>query len=165
MLPGFFDRFAHALDPDTDPESLTLARYAPSQYRHDQDLETPEIQLAGLLRSGLLKRFESSPYAFARTCERMAESHDTFLDLLDHGKVATGAALTDWMTTDTDDIDTYLDEQNELIDNANPYDIGRLRRHTSQDRDLLRSFARTARAVTRSADPTLAELVTTNSPL
>ena len=162
VLPGFFDRFAHALDPDTDPEdpeSLTLARYAPSQYRHDQDLETHEIQLAGLLRSGLLKRFESSPYAFARTCERMAESHDAFLELLDHEKVATGAALTDWMTTDTDDIDTYLDEQNELIDNANQYDIDRLRRHASRDRDLLRSFAHTAREVTRSADPTLAELV------
>ena len=54
----------------------------------------------------------------------MAESHDAFLELLDHEKVATGAALTDWMATDTDDIDTYLDEQNELIDNANQYDIG-----------------------------------------
>jgi len=109
-LPGFFDRFAHALDTDLDPETgpedpevLTLARYAPSRYRHDKSLETHEIQLAGLLRSGLLKRFESSPYAFARTCERMAEGHDAFLDLLDHGKVATGAALADWMATDSDD--------------------------------------------------------------
>ena len=162
VLPGFFDRFAHALDPDTDPEdpqSLTLARYGPSQYRHDQDLETHEIQLAGLLRSGLLKRFESSPYAFARTCERMAESHDAFLELLGHGKIATGAALSDWMATDTDDIDTYLDEQNDLIDDATQYNIDLLRRHASRDRDLLRSFAQTARTVTRSADPTLTELV------
>ncbi|MDE0131846.1 MAG: helicase-related protein [bacterium] len=166
VLPGFFDRFAHALDTDLgpgtdseDPEVLTLARYAPSRYRHDQSLETHEIQLAGLLRSGLLKRFESSPYAFARTCERMAESHDAFLELLDHGKVATGAALTDWMATDSDDIDSYLAEQTDLIDSADEYRIGPLRRHVARDRDLLRSFAQTARTVSRSADPNLAELV------
>ncbi|MXZ68713.1 MAG: helicase, partial [Acidimicrobiia bacterium] len=162
VLPHFFDRFKKALDPDTppdDPESLTLARYAPSQYRLDQDLETHEIQLAGLLRSGMLKRFESSPYAFAQTCQRMASSHDAFLELLDSGKVATGEALADWMATDSDDVDSYLDEHAGVVDDANDYDIDRLRRHVSRDRDLLRSFARTARTVTRSTDPTLAELV------
>ena len=46
VLPGFFDRIALALDPDAgpdDPEALTLARYAPSQYRRDRgtrDLRT-----------------------------------------------------------------------------------------------------------------------------
>ena len=161
VLPHFFDRFKKALDPDTppdDPESLTLARYAPSQYRLDQDLETHEIQLAGLLRSGMLKRFESSPYAFAQTCERMAASHDAFLELLDSGKVATGEALADWMATDSDDVDSHLDEYAGLVDDADEYHIDRLRRHVARDRDLLRSFARTARTVTRSTDPTLAEL-------
>ena len=162
VLPGFFDRFARALDPDTppdDPDSLTLARYAPSQYRLDQDLETHEIQLAGLLRSGMLKRFESSPYAFAQTCERMAASHDAFLELLESEKVATGGALADWMATDSDDVDSYLDEYAGLVDDADDYDIDLLRRYVSRDRDLLRSFAETARTVTRSTDPTLAELV------
>ena len=44
VLPGFFDRFEKALDPDTspdDPKSLTLARYAPSQYRLDQRPRNP----------------------------------------------------------------------------------------------------------------------------
>ncbi|MCE2530336.1 MAG: hypothetical protein J4G11_10810 [Acidimicrobiia bacterium] len=162
VLPGFFDRLKKALDADTppdDPESLTLARYAPSQYRLDQDLETHEIQLAGLLRSEMLKRFESSPYAFAQTCERMAASHDAFLKLVDNGKVATGGALADWMATDSDDVDSYLDEYGGLVDDADEYYIDRLRRHVSRDRDLLRSFARTARTVTRGTDPTLAELV------
>ena len=115
VLPGFFDRIARALDPDAAPddtEALTLARYAPSQYRLDRALDTYEVQLAGLLRSGLLKRFESSPYAFAETCERMAASHDAFLSLLDNGRVATGEALADWIATDSDDIeevDLYLD--------------------------------------------------------
>ena len=162
VLPGFFDRFAKALDPDTeveDPECLTLARYTPSQYRLDNDLETHEVQLAGLLRSGMLKRFESSPYAFAQTCERMAAGHDAFLELLDNGKVAAGEVLADWMATDSDDVDSYLDEYGSLVDDADEYNIDRLLRHALRDRDLLRSFARTARTVTRSADPNLAELV------
>ena len=165
VLPGFFDRIAVALDPDDEsdnPEALTLARYAPSQYRLDRALDTYEIQLAGLLRSGLLKRFESSPHAFAETCERMARSHDAFLSLLDNGRVATGEALADWIATDSDDIeevDLYLDAHIGLTDDAAQYEIGKLRRHVARDRDLLRSFADTARTVTRADDPTLAELV------
>ncbi len=162
VLPDFFDRFERALDGDAaadDPETLTLARYAPSRYRIDCDIETHEVQLAGLLRSGLLKRFESSPYAFARTCERMAASHDAFLAVLEGGKVATGDALADWMATDSDDVDTYLDEHSGLMDDAVEYNVEKLRSHAIRDRRLLRSFAATARTVTRSSDPTLAELV------
>ncbi|MCY4632123.1 MAG: helicase-related protein [bacterium] len=165
VLPGFFDRIERALDPDAepnDPEVLTLARYAPSQYRHDRALETYEVQLAGLLRSGLLKRFESSPFAFALTCERMAASHDAFLSLLNNGRVATGEALADWIATDSDDIDEvdkYLDAHVGLTDDATGYDVARLRAHVARDRELLGSLAADARTVTRADDPTLAELV------
>ena len=164
VLPGFFDRIALALDPDAgpdDPKALTLARYAPSQYRLDRALETYELQLAGLLRSGLLKRFESSPHAFSLTCERMAASHDAFLALLGNGRVATGEALADWIATDSDDVeevDTYLDGHIGLTDDAAQYDIDKLRSHVERDRGLLRSFAAVARTVTRADDPTLAEL-------
>ena len=87
VLEGFFDTFAHALgadldghDPDPfyageipdggltsiDSARLTLAGYTPSRYRYDNDFKPYEAQIAGLLRSGLLKRFESSGYAFVR---------------------------------------------------------------------------------------------------
>ena len=165
VLPGFFDQIARALDPDAapdDPEALKLARYVPSQYRLDRALDTYEVQLAGLLRSGLLKRFESSPYAFSRTCERMATGHDAFLSLLDNGLVATGEALADWIATDSDDIeevDLYLDAHIGLTDDAALYEIDKLRLQVARDRDKLRSLAATARTVTRADDPTLAELV------
>ena len=165
VLPGFFDRIAVALDPDDEsdnPGALTLARYSPSQYRLDRALDTYELQLAGLLRSGLLKRFESSPHAFAETCDRMATSHDAFLSLLEVGRVATGEALADWVATDSDDIedvDLYLDAHVSVTDDAAQYEVGRLRSHVARDRDLLRSFVETARTVTRADDPTLAELV------
>ncbi|WP_419924109.1 helicase-related protein [Candidatus Poriferisocius sp.] len=167
VIPGFFDRFARALDADTgveDPSVLTMARYSPSQFRLDQAEDAYEKQLAGLLRSGLLKRFESSPYAFAETCERMATSHDAFLSLLDHGRVAAGDALADWVATDSDEIDeeqvdTFLDGIVGVSDDAAQYDVERLREYADRDRGLLRSFAAQARTVTRQGDPNLAALV------
>ena len=167
VLPGFFDRFSHALNPDASPDEpnvLSLARYSPSQYRRDRDVDTYEIQLAGLLRSGLLKRFESSPHAFAETCERMANSHDAFLSILDNGRVATGDALADWMTTDSDEmdeeqLDTYLNGIVSVTDDAVRYDVDRLRDYADRDRHLLRSFAAEARTVTRTDDPNLAALI------
>ena len=168
LMPGFFDHFERALDPPTgadfdDPEILTLARYVPSQYRLDEAHDAYETQLAGLLRSGLLKRFESSPHAFANTCERMAQTHDGFLSLLETGgRVASGEALVDWVATDSDDLnelEAYLDANTARTEPAARYDAERLARHVRQDRDLLSSFAAAARQLNRSNDPTLAELV------
>ena len=157
VLPGFFERFAHALDCgdgacEHAPEIaslpvLTLARYAPSRYLRSGATESYELQLAGLLRSGLLKRFESSSYAFALTCERMAASHDAFLQLLDtESLVVTGRALTDWMATDSDEFDPEMlgDEEPRP---AEEYDVVALRRDVLADRDLLRSYAAEARTV------------------
>lgn len=190
VLPGFFDRFAAALDTDPDAESgspdadgadgstgaadasadqsadagaLTLARYAPSRYRLDHEIDTYELQLTGLLRSGLLKRFESSPHAFAETCERMARSHDAFLSLLDQGRVGTGDVLADWIASDTDDFDhkqrdAFLDHLVDVTDAAAEFDSAQLRQDAANDRDLLRDFAAEARTVTRDADPNLAAL-------
>ena len=167
-LPGFFPRFARALDGPlpggsvTDPDVLTLGRYAPSRYRLDGVADAYEVQLAGLLRSALLKRFESSAHAFACTCRTMARSHDAFLSLLEHGKVATGAALTDWAATDSDDVDvydSYLDAHHDLLDDAAAYDTDALTADVRADRDLLLTFAEEAERVRREDDPKLRVLV------
>lgn len=119
ILPGFFQRFAHALGADVEAEDsplpapdefdygeqLTLARYAPSAYRIGGAPDTFELQAAGLLRSGLLKRFESSVHAFSRTCRTMAKSHERFLEALEEGWVLTGDALAAWNRTDSDEFD------------------------------------------------------------
>ncbi len=164
VVPGFFDRIAAALDPNADPDepsTLTLARYAPSQSRLDADPDAYEAQFAGLMRSQLLKRFESSPHAFASTCERMAASHDAFVSLLNEGKVATGEALTDWVATDSDDMDevnAYLDAHTGLLEDAADFNAERLKRHATSDAALLRGWAAAARTVTRETDPTLTVL-------
>lgn len=167
VLPGFFDRFAHALDnpmtvgSSTDPSILTLARYAPSRYRLDGDAETYEVQLGGLIRSGLLKRFESSAHAFARTCRKMALSHNRFLAVLDDGHVATGQALRDWPSTDADEesVDDFVEIYTDNVEDAADYDLPALRANVESDRALLLAWADEADTVIAAEDPKLAVLI------
>lgn len=175
QLPGFFERFAYALgvdpdDPDNplpDPdafiygEQLTLARYAPSVFALEENADSREIQAAGLLRSGLLKRFESSAYAFARTCRTMAASHDVFLDALDGGWVLTGDALAAFARTDTDEFDPATIAGGGKRAAVEDFDAGALREAVKGDRDLLLAFADEAEQVDNAADPKLHALVDT----
>ncbi len=170
-LPGFFARLEHSLDcasggceHDTEIAALPtlrLARYAPSRYLRSGESDAYETQLAGLLRSGLLKRFESSVHAFAMTCERMAASHDSFLALLAEGRVATGAGLKDWASTETDDLlgGQVTDEVLEGSFDAAAFDVVNLQADAQADRKLLQQFAAAARKITRRDDPKLAALV------
>jgi hypothetical protein len=170
-FPGFFDAFAIALgaehdsdghplewDGDGDPPELTLARYRPSGYRLDGDEEQHEGQVAGLLRSGLLKRFESSAHAFANTCERMADSHDLFVAHLDEGWVATGEALTELAASDSDDWEDLIAELELDAHPASEYDAEALRADVESDRDLLRGWAAMAHTLTPNDDPKLRAL-------
>ena len=163
VVPGLFSRLADALNPDADsgnPNTLTLARYVPSMYRLDGEEDPKQAHLGGLLRSGLLKRFESSPHAFVQTCRRMAVGIDSFLSALAAGKVAVGQTLVDWIATDTDELDPdAIDGILDAADDASGYDVPRLRADAARDRDLLLSFAAEADAVTRAADPNLEVLV------
>ncbi|MDZ7788115.1 MAG: helicase-related protein [Halofilum sp. (in: g-proteobacteria)] len=165
-LPGFFERFAHALgvDPTDDNNSLpdpsgftygdqlTLARYAPSAYLIDEDPEQYELQAAGLLRSGLLKRFESSPHAFARTCRTMAASHQRFLDAMESGWVLTGQALANWAHTAADAFDPDA-EVHGTVARTGLYDIDRLHEAVAADRDMLEAFASEAESLGSADDP------------
>jgi len=161
-LPGFFDKFARALDDPTpgSAEVLTLARYAPSRYRRGGlEADAHELQLAGLIRSGLLKRFESSEAAFCATCRRMAAHHDEFLSLLGEGFVATGRTLADWVATDTDDLDDFLDLHRDDLDPATDYEVDQLRADVEADRDLLLAFATEVEPLTSGANPKLDVIV------
>jgi hypothetical protein len=158
VLPGFFEEFARALAPADGEPKLTLARYAPGQYRPGAPLDPREAALVGLLRSGLLKRFESSAHAFAVTAERMAEAHDRFLMGLDRGLILTAQGLEEWEQTDSDEaIDELLRETGSTTTAG--YDVERLRADVEADRNLLRGFAKRAEQVSRAQDPKLKQLV------
>jgi len=169
VLTGFFDTFAHALgadrDPDEpdlfyvgqipvegltsiDPQRLTLAGYTPSRYRLvgvDDRQRAAEVQVSGLLRSGLLKRLESSGFAFTATCRKMAGTLVGLLALIENeGLVASGASLRDWMRVDLDDI-ADLAEWRETADYAAAVDFqtDSLVADITSDIDLLHSMANT----------------------
>ena len=160
VLPGFFDEFAEALAPNDGDPLLTLARYWPSRYRHKPDPEDNqrEAALAGLLRSGLLKRFESSVHAFARTAKRMADSHDNVLAAIERGFVPSPKALQEWSETDNDEaLDELLAESGSVpIDQYRTED---LKRDVEQDRDILLRLSEKARQIHRENDPKLEQLV------
>ena len=76
--------------------SLCYARYSiwhyviqakQSKYR---DLRRTGINLRGLIRTMLFKRFESSVYAFRKTLQRMQKTHRAFLTALDNDIIPAG---------------------------------------------------------------------------
>jgi hypothetical protein len=68
-MPGVFEEIQSALVPDGNGASrLTLARYAPERYlKRNAGVPPTTAALLGLIRTGILKRFESSSHAFAQT--------------------------------------------------------------------------------------------------
>ncbi|EPR77226.1 helicase, SNF2 family [Leifsonia rubra CMS 76R] len=120
------DRVVYALDlpEDTpmvamyderkqDPNRLVLARYTASAYSIDHDLESYQISNVGLLRSALLKRLESSPHALANTLGVLVGAHKVFLDGLDKGYVLRGGALREWASSESDDLDEFVQNLDE----------------------------------------------------
>lgn len=158
VLPGFFDRFAEALAPEEGDPELTLARYWPSRYGLGAEPDDREVALVGLLRSGLLKRFESSAYAFAQTASRMGEAHDAFLAALDAGYIPTPEAIDEWSETDSDEVFEALLREGGA-EPSSGFNVERLRADVESDRRLLRYFADLAGSVTAEKDPKLAVLL------
>ncbi|MHB1323478.1 MAG: helicase-related protein [Coriobacteriia bacterium] len=186
VLPGFFGELAYALGAESGESDtvilddlgqvLTFARYVPSHFLRpnvvqprletgeEWEGEQYERQNAGLLRSGLLKRFESSGYAFQRTIDKMMGSHDIFLAALDSGWVITGDALREWMASDSDDMDTFIDSLDEALAERHvasvaDYDVEALRTAVEADRALLGELGAKAKVADCANDPKIDALV------
>ncbi len=159
LLPGFFDQLEDALDPGRDT-AIRFARYMPNNYLlkgADAEENARSKAMVGLLRSGLLKRFESSAFAFRKTVMKMVDEHDTFLEALDAGHVVT----TDFMKELSADDDSAFEDVlagTEHRMEAALYDIDRLRTVIAKDRDLLQTLADEASVITPDLDPKLQAL-------
>jgi superfamily II DNA or RNA helicase len=179
-LPGVFDDLAVALGANViarDASSdilnagvildepgavLTMARYVPSRFLLVGVTEAYEAQNAGLLRSNLLKRFESSAYAFEQTLDKMITSHARFLDALERGLVLTGDALREWTSMAADDVEEYieaLDDTSEGVGDATDYDTESLHAAVAADQSLLEAFQAKARQLHTGADPKIDALI------
>lgn len=105
--PGLFESIADEID------ALTMARYRPSAFDLSGDEASAEAQLAGLLKSGLLKRFESCWWACLATVERMLTAHDAFLLAWERGEVLSREELRAAAAEDVDEagLASWLDER------------------------------------------------------
>ena len=155
-LPGFFDQLEEALNPD-GTNAIRFARYTPNVYLYeadDSEESAHRLAMIGLLRSGLLKRFESSTYAFCKTVEKMARESTLFLDALDSGYVVT----TDFMREVSADDETVFEDLLAGTEHSTPaslYDVEQLRAAVEHDRDKLINLANEARTITPERDSKL----------
>jgi len=158
VLPGVFARLEEILMPERGDPLLTMARYQPDNYmatgRGAGD--TPWV---GLLRAALLKRFESSAYAFNRTLSKMVKQHEIFLEALGHDKVVSKEFFHEVSAAgDEGDIEDVLDASEHTAD-ASLYDVARLRADVEADLELLSGLKAGTAHVNPERDPKLAALV------
>jgi len=160
QLPGFFDQLEAALDSNGD-KNIRFARYMPNTYRKipaDPE-ENGHVQaMKGLLRSGLLKRFESSCYAFRETINKMIVQHKQFLKGIDKGHILTTAFLNEISGDDESLFDELLKKYSEEVDDAKDYDITRLKIDVIRDLELLKKLAESAESISKHGDSKLKAL-------
>lgn len=157
-LPSFFREFAEAVMPSGGAEPrLTMARYNPTRFHRTREVSVSELALAGLVRSALLKRFESSVYAFQATLGRMIESHEKFLAALNRGYVALMKDLDEWSVGDSDEeLDRILAEGE--AERVEDYDVEALRDVVEGDLRVLRALHAKVKEPEPDKDPKLARL-------
>lgn len=147
-----------------DPDRLMLARYTSGAYHMEADHEFDyQVSNAGLLRSTLLKRLESSPLALANTLGKMVESHRAFLEALAEGWVLTGDALREWTSSDAEDFDDFLegldDRASTGTDRADDYHVEELSKDVERDLRLLGRLRERAGEAAEGPDPKLDKLL------
>lgn len=171
---ALIDAMVYALDDPTDPHALRtweelsrdpkrlmLARYLSSMYTVDHDLQEYQITNTGLLRSGLLKRLESSPHALHASLEKMIVSHEFFLEALGKGFVLKGEALSEWASSDSDDLDEFVAEfdKDDQIEPVYGYHQAELQADVESDITLLRELRDFAEVVIKGIEPKVERLI------
>jgi hypothetical protein len=164
VLTKLLGELEACLAPVSGPPGLTLARYQPEQYLlpqyrpHDLPSENPVV---GLLRSALLKRFESSVGAFRQTLKRMIQEHELFLEGLTQGFVV-GKELLKEISAAGDEVDD--ESLNQIIadspykDSSSRYNARALERDVTQDLDVLKRWLGNVEKVAPHDDPKLKKL-------
>ena len=157
MFP--FENIEEALDPESD-NKIRFSRYLPDIYlkQHDEENQRRAEGIAGLLRSGLLKRFESSLFAFSNTLGRMIEQHKIFLEAIDKGKIISTRFLQELSADDETALEDFL-EDSLYVENANNYNVKDLKRDVKRDLNILIKLKKDADKITKTKDEKLKKVI------
>lgn len=162
LLPDLFGQVEKALDPDS-PDPIRFDRYTPDKYLFDKENEDQQEEekrsnaLVGLLRSCLLKRFESSVCAFRKTLLKMKVEHVRFIRALEKGHVLTTAFLQE-LSADDETIFEDMLANTEHCKNARDYNIVELREAVEHDLSILSSLLEQTLPIQPESDPKLKAL-------
>lgn len=163
-MPALFDLIEEALDPDQGNGAITFARYTPDLYLRldadgsDSEDEARAAATVGLLRSGLLKRFESSAHAFRKTLDKLISEHRIFLEALEKGHVVNTRFMRELSASDDDSLDDLLAQSDEVMPAGN-YNLKSLRKAVTDDLGTLEQLRKASDRVTARSDPKLAALI------
>jgi superfamily II DNA or RNA helicase len=160
-------RKGYSVEPT--PGELSYARYglyhfvAKDKQRREPyaSLHRAGVNLRGLVRILLFKRFESSVYAFRETIKRLIKVHERFNEALSRGIVPAGDKAEDILyepnQAEEQDFMDALRQASGRYDAAD-FDIDRLRRHIEHDIELLKKMLELVAPITPEKDAKLQKL-------
>ncbi|HSV72934.1 MAG TPA: DEAD/DEAH box helicase, partial [Chthonomonadales bacterium] len=165
-LRRYLGRPAGASGAPSPGKELTYARYGLWHYVLPEcqqvapypDLHRAGMNLRGLVRVMLFKRFESSVHAFRRTLERLERIHRVFLLALDKGFVPAGEEAQELLYESDTLAEADLVEQLRQVSDRYrlaDFDATRLRAHIDADRKLIREMLRLVRPIGPDEDAKL----------
>ncbi|MFW6111044.1 MAG: helicase-related protein [Thermoproteota archaeon] len=136
--------------------NLTYARYSlgtedylKPEYREErkyQDLSTMGRNLRGLMKQLMLKRLESSIFAFKETLRKMVKSYENFHGLLKKGEIAIGEDIDELLKGEEDlerirdQIEAKREEGEVKTYDVNAFHVDKLEEDLHQDLDDLKGL-------------------------
>jgi superfamily II DNA or RNA helicase len=149
--------------------ALTYARYGLWNYVVEllqrvepyKDLHRSGINLRGLIRTSLFKRFESSVFAFSQSLKRMLRTHQAFLAALEKGIVPAGEKAEQILAEveDTEDED-FIEklEETAIVYKVQDFHVDMLKDHIQADISLLKKMIQLIEPITPDQDAKLQTL-------
>lgn len=155
VVPGLFEKVADAIE-----HRLHMARYRTHAEayspRPNENANRQEF-MAGLLRSQMLKRFESSAFAFLKTLEAMITNHEACLLRIERDGLVPSHAISADVILDDEGVDALLAEGD--LSDATDFDTDKLCRHLREDIAILRDLEGNVGGLKLEDDPKIAALL------
>lgn len=143
-------------------KNFNYARYTPLLYLNDtkkySTMLVSQTNMGGFMKGVLVKRLESSFYAFRKTLDRFLESYDKFIEMADSGKIFISKKINVYDLLDDGDTSKLM----ELVENEDvlEFDMKEFKSQFIRDLEQDRSQLKALRSIWANIDndPKLEEL-------